>query len=235
MPPGVQRRRARDRLVPLRLDGGGVDDVPGRQANCIDGTVLFASLLELANIDPLLIIVPGHAFVGWRVWKNVKRYEFLETTLIGDGDFEEAQQAAQARYDDALMNGYLDRKLFDPGGFARVIDVRTCRARGIIPLCRSQPYDRSPPSTIPSSIQHAAAPTHPRTTSPHRSRQKPPDDTSAALATDRPHRRGYLAAGSRHLLRSAGTDRRGKVSHAVWRHHSARHVDTIVSNPACPH
>jgi hypothetical protein len=107
---------------------------PGGSANCIDGTVLFASLLELGNIDPLLVIVPGHAFVGWRVWRNVDRYEFLETTLIGYDDFDKAQQAAQDQYDNALMNGYFDRELFHPDGFARVIDVRACRAKDIIPL-----------------------------------------------------------------------------------------------------
>ncbi len=106
----------------------------GGSANCIDGTVLFASLLELANIDPLLVIVPGHAFVGWRVWKNVNRYEFLETTLIGYDTFDKAQEKAQAQYDNALMNGYFDRGLFHPDGFALQIDVRACRAKGVIPL-----------------------------------------------------------------------------------------------------
>jgi hypothetical protein len=106
----------------------------GGSANCIDGTVLFASLLELAAIDPLLVIVPGHAFVGWRIWRGVDRYEFLETTMIGSSDWSSAQQAAQARYDDCLLKGYFSRGLFDPGGFARLIDVAECRARGIMSL-----------------------------------------------------------------------------------------------------
>ena len=106
----------------------------GGSANCIDGTVLFASLLELASIDPFIVIVPGHAFVGWRIWRGVNRYEFLETTMIGSGDFDAAQQAAQTRYDDVLAKGYLSRGLFDPGGFARLIDVAVCRAQGIAPL-----------------------------------------------------------------------------------------------------
>ncbi|MGE5603501.1 MAG: hypothetical protein ACM30E_10640 [Nitrososphaerales archaeon] len=103
-------------------------------ANCIDGTVLFASLLELAALDPILVLVPGHAFVGWRTWARVDRYEFLETTLIGYGDFDSAQASAQARYDDALMKGYFERELFDTAGYARLIDVAACRAQGIYPL-----------------------------------------------------------------------------------------------------
>jgi len=106
----------------------------GSSANCIDGTVLFASLLELASIDPFIVIVPGHAFAGWRVWEGVSQYEFLETTMIGSDDFDAAQQAAQAQYDDVLMKGYFSRGLFDPGGFARLIDVASCRANGILPL-----------------------------------------------------------------------------------------------------
>jgi hypothetical protein len=103
-------------------------------ANCIDGTVLFASLLELAALDPLIVLVPGHAFVGWRIWANVDRYEFLETTLIGYADFGTAQARAQALYDDVLMKGYLKRELFDRAGYARIIDVAACRAQGIHPL-----------------------------------------------------------------------------------------------------
>jgi len=106
----------------------------GGSANCIDGTVLFASLLELASLDPFIVVVPGHAFVGWRVWRGVNRYEFLETTMIGSGDFDAAQQAAQARYEDVLAKGYLSRGLFDPGGFARLIDVAACRVQGIASL-----------------------------------------------------------------------------------------------------
>jgi hypothetical protein len=105
----------------------------GSSANCIDGTVLFASLLELASIDPLIVVVPGHAFVGWRIWHGLDRYEFLETTMIGTDSFDAAQKRAQDQYDDALMKGYFSRGLFDPGGFARLVDIAACREKGIYP------------------------------------------------------------------------------------------------------
>ena len=106
----------------------------GGSANCLDGAVLFASLLELTAVDTLLVIVPGHAFAGWRVWQGIDRYEFVETTLIGYADFDAAQASAQASHDDALMRGYFKRGLFDPAGFARVVDVTACREKGIHPL-----------------------------------------------------------------------------------------------------
>ncbi len=104
------------------------------RANCIDGAVLYASLLELAGIDPLLAIVPGHAFVGWRIWQDVDDYEFLETTMTGTETFETAWQAGQKQYAQARDRGFFGRPLFDRAGFARLIDVAQCRLRHTYPL-----------------------------------------------------------------------------------------------------
>ena len=38
-----------------------------RSANCIDGTVLLASLLEAASLNPAIVLVPGHALLAWQV------------------------------------------------------------------------------------------------------------------------------------------------------------------------
>lgn len=61
------------------------------QANCMDGTLLFASLLEAATLNPAIVIVPGHAFVGWETGQNSGAWEYLETTMIGANSFEEAR------------------------------------------------------------------------------------------------------------------------------------------------
>lgn len=106
----------------------------GGAANCLDGTVLFASLLECASIDPLIVLVPGHAFVGWHIAKNEEQYEFLETTLISKTDFVTAQQQAQSQFDFVQSHGYFEKEIFDPRGFARLIDVAACRDEGIYPL-----------------------------------------------------------------------------------------------------
>lgn len=104
------------------------------RANCIDGAVLYASLLELASIQPLIAIVPGHAFVGWRLWNNHEQCEFLETTMTDSDDFAAALRAGNEQYAEAVEKGYFERELFDPHGFARLIDVAACRARQIYPL-----------------------------------------------------------------------------------------------------
>ena len=35
------------------------------QANCVDGTVLFASILRKIGIEPIIVLVPGHAYLGF--------------------------------------------------------------------------------------------------------------------------------------------------------------------------
>ena len=117
----------------VRLPRSSLHDNQSR-ANCIDGAVLYASLLELANLQPLLAIVPGHAFVGWRIARNADQYDFLETTSTGSEDFERALEKGRKHYKRARDRGYFGRELFDARGFARLVDVADCRAKGINPL-----------------------------------------------------------------------------------------------------
>jgi hypothetical protein len=117
----------------VRLPSTSLHESQSR-ANCVDGAVLYASVLELANLEPLLIIVPGHAFVGWRVWRGMAQYDFLETTMTGSDEFDVALKAGNQEYEQAREKDYFERGLFDARGFARLIDVASCRARQIFPL-----------------------------------------------------------------------------------------------------
>ena len=56
------------------------------QANCLDGSVLFASVLRKLGIDPFLVIVPGHMFVGYIRDYDPFSIGFLETTMMGNVD-----------------------------------------------------------------------------------------------------------------------------------------------------
>lgn len=66
------------------------ESLADREANCIDGTVLVASLLEAMSMSPAIVIVPGHAFVGWESCPGSGEWRHLETTMIGAAPFEEA-------------------------------------------------------------------------------------------------------------------------------------------------
>jgi len=50
-------------------------------ANCVDGSVLIASVLQRIGLRTFLVLVPGHAFVGFTAGENETAY--LETTLLG--------------------------------------------------------------------------------------------------------------------------------------------------------
>jgi len=95
-------------------------------ANCIDGTVLFASALEYIGIEPLIVLIPGHAFVGWRRWTGSNVAEFLETTMIGNSTFEDAYNEGNRRY--------FDVKYEEP--FPIIIDVKYWRDKGLTPLMK---------------------------------------------------------------------------------------------------
>lgn len=57
-----------------------------RQANCIDGTVFFASILRKIGIDTVIVSRPGHAYLGFYTENgNKNSLDFLETTMLGHG------------------------------------------------------------------------------------------------------------------------------------------------------
>ena len=53
------------------------------QANCVDGSVLFASLLRKISIEPFLVTIPGHMYVGFYLGAGKSQFVGLETTVIG--------------------------------------------------------------------------------------------------------------------------------------------------------
>jgi hypothetical protein len=119
-----------------------------RVANCLDGSVLIASALERLDIGSFLVLVPGHAFVGFYADKNRHEAEFLETTLLGfrkpvDASSEDGGQIrrrAVAGFDAARRAGRERYRLAVPKLDGRhrpdyaLIDISTARAYGIMPL-----------------------------------------------------------------------------------------------------
>lgn len=78
------------------------DALASSQINCVDGSVLFASLLRAINIDPVLVRIPGHMFVGFYTDTNYHSIKFLETTMIGDINLDDYFPAEQL---DSTMAG----------------------------------------------------------------------------------------------------------------------------------
>lgn len=63
-------------------------------ANCIDGAVMYASLFENLGLDPVVILVPGHAYVAVREASHSDNYLYIETSITGRATFETAVLSA---------------------------------------------------------------------------------------------------------------------------------------------
>ncbi len=64
--------------------------ITSSQANCVDGSVIFASILRQIGIEPVLVVVPGHMFVGFYPKEDDRdTMVFLETTAMGHADLSQ--------------------------------------------------------------------------------------------------------------------------------------------------
>ena len=97
------------------------------QANCVDGSVLFASLLRKISIEPFLVTVPGHMYVGFYLGAGKSQFIALETTLIGVADVADEKKpgdpAALAALRDKLDAAVRTRR--DWKTFAKAVQVGT--------------------------------------------------------------------------------------------------------------
>ena len=64
------------------------------QANCVDGSVLFASLLRKISIEPFLVTIPGHMYVGFYLGAGKSQFVGLETTMLGVRDVADEKKPA---------------------------------------------------------------------------------------------------------------------------------------------
>jgi hypothetical protein len=91
-------------------------------ANCVDVSVAFASAMENLGMDPVIVIVPGHAFVGVRIARDSRQILYLDLTVLPGGSFERAISRAE----------YWLKKT--PSNRELVIDIAAARALGIYPI-----------------------------------------------------------------------------------------------------
>jgi hypothetical protein len=100
-------------------------------SNCIDGTLVFASIFEALGMEPIMVVdtAPGHghAFMGVRCWAGTTSCVIpIETTMVGD---------ATKTFDAAVSEGIAKWTAWGPTGdnTATFIDVGAMRALGILP------------------------------------------------------------------------------------------------------
>ncbi len=95
------------------------------QANCIDGTLILASALENVGIKPVVVLVPGHAYLGFYLDEAKKQVQFVETTMLGNADFYWA-----CKYGDETYAEDADFIKDEKDGY-QIIDIETLRKEGI--------------------------------------------------------------------------------------------------------
>ena len=136
------------------------DTLNTSQANCIDGTVLFASILRRIGINPKIILVPGHAFLGFDLDATGHQVAFLETTMIGNTDLGKdthgksldetfskilgvksmTNQKSSNSFIDAINTGEMEARQAWPELKAnrnpnyKVIDIDKVRKAGVAPI-----------------------------------------------------------------------------------------------------
>jgi hypothetical protein len=134
--------------------------ITNTQANCVDGSVLFASILRKISIEPFLVTVPGHMYAGFYLGAGKSQFVGLETTVIGLPDVAEEKKegeppaltllrdkidpAVRARRDwktfaKAIQVGTEDlaknkEKLEAEDANYQWIDLAEARAEGIMPI-----------------------------------------------------------------------------------------------------
>jgi len=118
------------------------ESIETRMANCIDGAVLYASLFEAIDLEPVIVLVPGHAFVGVKDSPGSNKYYFLETTLTGKGYGLEENLNRLAKwlltgendFDTAVRTAGEEFKYWHSKNKAIIIDIKSCREMGIYPF-----------------------------------------------------------------------------------------------------
>ncbi len=95
-------------------------------ANCIDVSVVFASAMENLDMNPVVVIVPGHAFVGVRLAPQSQETLYLDLTVLPRGTFQQAILRAQHWLKNTAPGQVL------------TVDVAAARVLGIYPLPEGQ-------------------------------------------------------------------------------------------------
>ena len=86
---------------------------------CIDLAITVAAALENLDMEPVIIFIPGHAWVAVKTYAGSPSYYHLESTMLDSSVI------------DALDQG--DWNWWQNSGQATVIDIKEAREDGILP------------------------------------------------------------------------------------------------------
>jgi len=123
----------------VRFLGEALD---GRQANCVEGSCLLASVFYKIGLETALVSLPEHMLVGVALDPNGRQMLFLETTMLDDATFEEAAESGEEQVAEALEQA---RKIAarkkagksnddDDDEVVNFISISQMRKTGVVPI-----------------------------------------------------------------------------------------------------
>jgi hypothetical protein len=98
-------------------------------ANCVDASVLFASILRKIGLRPVLLFKPGHCFTGFYDAPEGGKLVAFETTFLGAAPFSSAAVEGAKELQTTLP--FIGTPQYS------IVDIAVCRGQGISPI----PYD----------------------------------------------------------------------------------------------
>lgn len=123
-----------------------VDEIlTSKQANCLDMSYLFASLLEAMGFHPLIAITEGHAFAGfWLEDKDLSQAVITGADFLKDHTKPEnreivmfectyASKGMNLTFEDACKNA-LETINSEKDSVEYVVDIKSARKEGVVPL-----------------------------------------------------------------------------------------------------
>ena len=105
------------------------------QANCVDGSVLMASILKKIEIKACLVLVPSHCYLAFYSndpEKGGKLYGVETTMLGGKSTLADAINASTALKPDSLQKNW--NKFQQEGSGYMLVDLDDAREAGIMPI-----------------------------------------------------------------------------------------------------
>ncbi len=110
------------------------DVLTSKNAQCLEGAILFATLMEAIGLEPIIVRIPGHAFAGWHSAKDGipdGTPLFVETTMVHSASYDDAVSYAKTEVEKQTHADHFKQ------GISRMIEVKELRKAGITP----QPWE----------------------------------------------------------------------------------------------
>jgi hypothetical protein len=123
------------------------------QANCVDGSVLMASIFRKIGLNVSLIELPDHMFISVGLDPEGKDNVYIETTDLGQSTFEEALESGRRQYEE--VKGKFDSQKDEDHGY-NIVNIQDARRMGIIPIKDSTAKDIVEKGNHPTRVTETA-------------------------------------------------------------------------------